>query len=135
MKAAMANYGVTDTANGLYTIEEDPELKQIMIVLRDIKIRLKNNPDRNFLIIYIMAGHGMQCVGKQVLLLNQFDRSSGFYKKWGAEGDIRSIAQMFPNSYQLAFFACCREVWIKTVHSGGVSGTKKEAEEYYLKLQ
>ena len=50
---------------------------------------------------------------------------------WGIESEIRSIARKYPNSYQIAFFACCREV-MNSKHSGGFS-SRQEASVFYLK--
>ena len=65
--------------------------------------------------------------GRQVVLLNEWDKRSSFYKKWGIEGEIRDIAWHFPNSYQMGFFACCREILLRDIHSGGLS--KENAEQ------
>ena len=74
-----------------------------------------------------MAGHGMIINAKQVLLLNQFNAYSGFYKFWGAEGDVRDIAESYRNSYSMVFFACCRELFIPHKHTNGFGGTEAEA--------
>ena len=54
-------------------------------------------------------------------MLNDWKSSAGFYKNWGVEEDIRDMAALFPNSYLLAFFACCRENFDVNVHSGNIS--------------
>lgn len=93
-----------------------------------------DNPDKNFLIVYVLASHGIQSSGKQVVLLNEFHAGTGFYRAWGVENDIRDIAETFPNSYQIAFFACCRELWNSEDHGGCIGGTKEKAEAYYKEL-
>ena len=80
--------------------------------------RLKNNPTTNFLIMYVFTGHGMNVKGQQVLLLNEFDQASNWYKMLNVEAKIKFIAQMYPNSYQLAFFSCDREIYDKAFHFG-----------------
>ena len=52
-------------------------------------------------------------------MLNEF--KDGFYKFWGVEADIRTIAETFPNSYMMAFFACCRELKQPSKHTEGIS--------------
>ena len=52
------------------------------------------------------------------MVLNEFHARTGFYKMFQAEGEIRSIARKYPNSYQIALFACCREV-MTSKHGGG----------------
>ena len=93
-----------------------------------------DNPDKNYLIVYVLASHGIQSSGKQIVLLNEFNKGTGFYKAWGIEQDIRDVAEMFPNSYQIAFFACCRELWNSETHGGCVGGTKEEAEAHYAAI-
>jgi len=58
----------------------------------------------------------MNVSGQQVLLINEFEKSRNFYKKFTVEGKIRAMAESFPNSYSLAFFACCREIYDKERH-------------------
>ena len=65
--------------------------------------------------------------GSQIVLINEYDPTIGFYKRWGVENDIRSSAQKNPNTYQLAIFACCREIFSLKRHSGHFA-TKKEAK-------
>ena len=65
--------------------------------------------------------------GVQKLLVNEFNKEPTFYKMVGPEDDIRGIAQKFRNSYQIAVFACCREILSRTRHSGGI--TKEKAKE------
>ena len=88
-----------------------------------------------FLIVYVIAGHGITSSGKQMVVLNQFDKSTRFYKMWGIEGIIRSITSMFKNTYVIAFFACCREIYDEDRHSGCYTGTDEEVQEIYRKLE
>ena len=89
---------------------------------------LRNNPERNYFIFYLLAGHGMIVNGSQAVLLNQFDKSPTFYKIWAVEADIRDIAIRYSNSYQVALFACCREIMNREKHSGGM--THEDAKEF-----
>ena len=68
----------------------------------------------------------MNVKGQQVLLLNEFDKQSNWYKMLNVEAKIRVIAQMCPNSYQLAFFACCREIYDKSYHFGVIKDFYKD---------
>lgn len=40
------------------------------------------NPDKKFLIFYVLAGHGMMVSGRQNMLINEFDPNKSFYKMW-----------------------------------------------------
>ena len=90
----------------------------------DLLKKLRANPDTNYLILYVFAGHGMNVSGQQVLLINEFEKSKNFYKKFTVEGKIRGLAGEFSNSYSLAFFACCREIYDKEKHQGFEKGSQ-----------
>ena len=64
--------------------------------------------------------------GQQVMLYNEFDPAEKFYKRLKAECQLRSMAEDFANSYLIAIFACCRQLydpnWMK-----GVCFPKEEA--------
>ena len=65
----------------------------------DIEKRIKSNPQKKYLVIYVIACHGMNSNGQQVIVLNEYEKSSGFYKIFGMESNIRKIARENPNSY------------------------------------
>ena len=114
LRIALAKYHITDTGPGdIYRIEDNPSAEHKDAILLSIKKRLRDNPHKNFLIVFVLAGHGGQEGSKQVLLLNEFKERSkgkGFYAGWGVEADIREIARTFPNSYSIAFFTSSREI-------------------------
>lgn len=88
--------------------------------------KFKSDPDKNFLVIFVVAGHGMNDSGHQVLLINEFDDNTKFYKKFQLEKKLRTFAKMYPNTYNMAFCACCREIFNEERHFG--FKTKEEAE-------
>ena len=49
------------------------------------------------------------------------------------EGVFRDLAAMYPNSYSIIVFACSRELYDLTRHSGCFGGTREEAELAYNK--
>ena len=75
----------------------------------------------------------MEHYGQQIMLLNEFNNKTGFYKHWTIESDIREIANTFSNSYQVAIIAASRQIMRASVHSGGFGGSKEEAEEHFSK--
>ena len=85
-----------------------------MKTLTALKNRVKGDPDTKYLILIVAAGHGMNANGQQVLLLNEFQPNKNFYKWLAIEDYIRTIAKCFPNTYTLAFFACCREIYLES---------------------
>ena len=58
----------------------------------------------------------MQKHGAQIVLVNEFDSKSRFYKVFLIENKVRFFANVLKNSYVMAFFACCREIWDPTKH-------------------
>ena len=103
MREALERYGIKDTGpiedENLYVINDNATFKKTSSIMKNIRQRIANNPDKNYLVVYVLAGHGMIAAGKQVMLLNEFNKSTGFYKFWGIEGEVRGIAQKHPNSY------------------------------------
>ena len=68
----------------------------------------------------------MHSGGKQIVLINEYDGPNKFYRNWGVEADIRDIAARYPNSYSMAFFACCRELYApETIHKDGIKAPEK----------
>ena len=72
----------------------------------------------NYLVIFLFAGHGMLYEGRQVLLYNEFEKSTRFYKMFLAEQKLRSFAELYPNAYLIGIFACCRQLHDTNVHTG-----------------
>ena len=108
----------------MYNLQNNPKLSSIIKATSNIKRRLSQHPDKKFLIFYVVAGHGVMIDGRVAVLVNEFKKSDTFYKIFGAEADIRKIATEFRNSYSIAWFACCREIFNRDIHSGGISEEK-----------
>ena len=66
----------------------------------------------------------MSVKGQQVLLINEFNEETRFYKWLDIESNIREIAAKYSNSYQLAFMDCSREIYSIMKHKGW----KKESQ-------
>ena len=80
----------------------------------------------------MITGHGVTEMGKQALLLNEFNPEIGYYNHWAAEEDILNIAKEFSNSYVISFFCSCRENWISFKNYGGHGGcTHTEANIHF----
>ena len=67
------------------------------------------------------------------MVLNDFDPKTKYYRIWHVEKFIRYLASAYPNTFHLAFYACCRELYDPARHSGGVGGTKEEVMAFYKK--
>ena len=68
----------------------------------------KKKPIDKYLVIFLFAGHGLMVEGQQNLLYNDFDPKEKFYKLLRAEAKLRTFAEIYPNSYIISIFACCR---------------------------
>ena len=80
-------------------------LASISKKLRDGK---KKVPKKNYLVIFLFAGHGILKDGTQMMLYNEYDTKKKFYKMLQAEAKLRIWAEIYPNSYIIGIFACCR---------------------------
>ena len=90
----------------------------------------KQNPHETVFALFCFASHGMIQDGRQVILVNELNQIKGFYKFYGAEENMRTAARSFSNAYIVGIFACCREIFLVTQHSGCISlAQKKELDE------
>ena len=85
--------------------------------------------------MYLLAGHGGESDGRQCIIINEYDEKTGFYKLCRIENFIRSAAKFYPRSYHVVFYACCREIFTKTKHTGGFKGPHAEAQLAYDNLK
>ena len=60
-KHAVKHYGVTDE-NDFYNLH-DPTEKQCQAVFRDLIKKFTDNPEDNYLVLFVFAGHGMNVAG------------------------------------------------------------------------
>ena len=118
-RTILEQYQVTDAGpEDIYTMVDDPTSDDVKKTIKSIKKRLYEKPETNFLIFYVVIGQGLQSYGQQIVLLNEVNKMTNFYKHWSVETDIRNIARNFPNAYQVAFFSCGRELWSSNKHIG-----------------
>ena len=107
-------YGIKDEKD-VYLLDEDPTLEEAHSVMRTIAKRIKDGkketPARNFVIICLFAGHGILMDGFQVLLVNEYNSATMYYKMFTAEKIIRHYASKYSNSYWISIFACCRQLY------------------------
>ena len=47
------------------------------------------------------------------MVINEYDRSKGFYKLFMAESKLRDLAERYSNAYLIGIFACCRQLYIE----------------------
>ena len=70
----------------------DPSFNECIAMFTDLGRLFKNYPNETVLSLSCFASHGMIQDGRQIILLNQFDKSKGFYKKLGVEEEMRKKA-------------------------------------------
>ena len=71
---------------------EDPTAKEMLQLKNKLYKRFKSKPKKKYLVYFILAGHGMNVGGQQVLLLNEYDPKSKYYKMWNIEKILRAFA-------------------------------------------
>ena len=76
----------------------------------------RNKPDSQQLSIFFFSCHGIDRSSNQHIVLNEFDKSTQFYKLLGAEAKIRVLSEELKNGYFIALFACCRELYSVNRH-------------------
>ena len=134
MEETLRYFQFTDPDN-IYNLDNPTQMQFLKIVAK-LKKALAAHPEDKYLIFYCLAGHGMVAAGEQQLLINEYKKQTTFYKMIGIEADIRDIAKKFPNSYQIALIACCREVLSRDDHCGGIPQEKaQELLEIYQRQE
>ena len=74
---------------------------------------LAEDRSKKILFMQFFAGHGMTFNGEQVLLGNEYDDKTEWYKFLRVEQFVRTMAPYNSNIYFLTTFACCREKYLK----------------------
>jgi len=64
------------------------------------------------LFMQFFAGHGMTLNGEQVLLGNEYDERTEWYKFLRVEQSVRTAANFNAHVYFFTVFACCREKFL-----------------------
>ena len=109
--------------------------KQYKLSVNQLRKDCKMTPNELVFILCLFASHGMIRDGRQVILVNEYDKTTGFYNLLGVEENIRMAARMSSNSYYVSIFACCREIFLVTEHSGGISLLQLRDLEQQKKLR
>ena len=66
IRPVLESYGITDLGGEgkPHIMNDNGTFKKIFTVMRDLKKRFTMEPDKNFLIVFVLAGHGMQVSGQ-----------------------------------------------------------------------
>ena len=65
--------------------------------------QFKQNPEINYVVIFVVAGHGMNERGQQIMLINEFNPKTNWYKMFNLEQFIRTFAESYQNTYTMTF--------------------------------
>ena len=132
LEDAITKYGNVDFGpDNMFKMTDGPDYSTVMKTKKQLFQKLKQSKHKKTLVSYVFAGHGMQENGTQVVVINEYDKETRFYRLWKIENMIRTFARMFPNSFHLAFFACCREIFNPEYHRGGYTGTDEEVAKHF----
>ena len=108
------NFETTDELR----LDDNPDWTKVVAARKYIINQLQENPEKKTVIFYGFACHGIAENGKQTVLVNTFNKSTGFYRFWPVEINVRDWASKYHNSYHVVFFACCREPYNASRHRG-----------------
>ena len=86
----------------------------------------KSNPDIQHFGLLLFAGHGMIRDGVQCFVLNEFHKAVGYYKLDAVETNIRGISNQCKNGYIVGIFACCREIFVTSMHTNCFGADSKQ---------
>ena len=104
-------------------------MKEFQNTLNKITRRIKGQPEEQFLVILLFAGHGILKQGVQNIVLNEFNPKDGFYKMHAIEGVVRAWANMLQNAYFITIFACCRQTYDQNTMQGFFDADQVGKEE------
>ena len=95
--------------------EDDPSSKEVCKTFETISASLrkskKSKPIEKYLIFFLFATHGILKDGKQFIFVNEFNHNQDYYYRIAIESKLRSWASIFPHSYLISIFACCRQLY------------------------
>ena len=77
-------------------------------ISRRLRAGKKSGSSERYLIFVLLASHGILRDGMTSLVINQFDKRREYYKMHNSEAKLRLWAEIYPNTYIICFFACCR---------------------------
>ena len=89
MRKALEPYGLKDTGpiedQNMYVVNDNATFKKVSGIMTNIQRRMNANPEKRYLVVYVIACHGMNNGGEQMIVLNEFNKKTGFYKLYGIE--------------------------------------------------
>ena len=105
----------------------DPTLNNYLASMEEFVAEAKANPEKDYLLLQVLASHGYHSVGFQEVLGPYLNLETLQYEFIPVEKMVRRHFTGVPNAYCLVHFACCRE--IKKMSDEELQNIKKEFEE------
>ena len=127
LKYQIMKKDIIDCSDQVTAKDFEKVLAMLSTKLREGK---KKVPKENYLVIFLFAGHGILKDGTQMMLYNEYDKRAGFYKMLQAEAKLRTWAEIYPNSYVIGIFACCRQNYNHATMTGCIS--KEDVDKYKM---
>ena len=93
-------------------------IKEFNIIFCSLTKEHRDKPGTPQLTIFFFASHGIDKSSQQHIVLNEYDKNAGFYTLLAAEAKVRVLSEDLLNGYFIALFACCRELYRISIHSG-----------------
>ena len=88
----------------------NPTAKDVQALEEKLVMKFITEKSKNFLVIFVVASHGVNLDGQQAVVLNEFDGIREYYQFWEIEDTICAYA-ILQNVYCMAFLGCCREIY------------------------
>ena len=109
LKDAVDKYKISEEDK--YYLLQNCNKEKVLKVFEEIDQTFIENQNKRYVIFYLFACHGIHKEGTQYVAINELDAETGFYQLFDAEKKIRDFAETYPNSYHIAIFACCRQLF------------------------
>ena len=106
---------------------KDPSLKDFIESMKEFVEECEKNPDKDFLLLQVFAGHGFHVAGWQEVLSPFVDKETLEQEYIPVEKIVRGYLKELPNAYCFVHFACCRA--IKAISDLEVDKLKLKLEE------
>ena len=87
---------------------KDPALSEVEQAWKQLDEKIRANKEKNYFVLSIFTGHGMNINGSGVIPLNEYNELTHFYKMFPFEESIKKCAAENLNSYHLGVFCLCR---------------------------
>ena len=68
-----------------YTALIEPKMKDCLSITKELSQLYRSNPHETILTLHCYSTHGMILDGRQIILVNEFNKEKGFFRFFAAE--------------------------------------------------